>query len=222
MREISRRTWLAALGAAPLAGGAIAFLQSPDGSSTHASVKLTARQRIQRRNLPNVELVSHRGERVRFYDDLVKDKKVLINFMYAECEGICVPVTANLAKVQRMLEGRVGRDIFFYSITLQPEKDTPEALRHYAEMHRVGPGWLFLTGGRPDVELLRRSLGFVYTDPVEDADKDNHVGMVRYGVEPSMRWGATPGMANPHHILRTILWDLDRSEQISRSAPPQV
>lgn len=213
MSEINRRTWLAALCAAPLTGGLAAFLQVRGNVSTLASEKLTPRQRIQRRNLPNVELTSHDGRRVRFYDDLVKDKKVLVHFMYAECEGICVPVTANLVRVQRMLGDRVGRDIFFYSITLQPEKDSPETLRHYAQMHGVGPGWLFLTGRPSDVELLRRSLGFVYADPAEDADKNNHIGMVRYGVEPTMRWGATPGMANPRHILRTMLWDLDRSER---------
>ncbi len=213
MPEISRRTWLATLGLAPAAGGFAAYLHSRTGGAVQAArVKLTPRERIQKKNLPNVELITHEGKRVKFYDDLVKDKKVVLNFMYAECEGICSPVTANLATVQRGLGDRVGRDIFFYSITLKPEEDTPEDLKRYAQMHRVGPGWLFLTGRPADIELLRRSLGYVYKDPVEDADKDNHIGMVRYGVEAAMRWGASPGMANPQHVLRTILWDLDRVE----------
>jgi len=96
-----------------------------------------------------------------------------------------------------------------YSITLKPAEDTVEALRDYAVEHQTGPGWWFLTGSPPDVEHLRRALGFTYADPVEDADTSNHIGMLRYGVEPLTRWAACPGMANPAHIVRSILWDLD-------------
>lgn len=194
MEWMTRRSWLATLGLPAAAASAR---------------RLTPRERLQRNNLPNVDLVTHDGRRVRFYDDLVKDKKVVINFMYAECEGICVPVTANLVKVQKMLGGRVGRDIFFYSITLKPEEDSAEALRHYAQMHGVGPGWLFLTGTPENVERLRRGLGYAYKDPAEDADKSNHIGMLRWGVEATMRWGACPGMARPSHIVRAVLWDMD-------------
>ena len=170
--------------------------------------RLSGRERIQRQHLPNLPLRAHTGQHVRFYDDLVKDKKVIINFMYAKCDGICVPVTMNLTRVQRLLGDRVGRDIFMYSITLKPAEDAIDNLRDYAAQHRTGPGWLFLTGSPSDIEHLRRALGFTYPDPVEDADTSNHIGMVRYGVEPLTRWAACPGMANPAHIARSILWDL--------------
>jgi len=111
--------------------------------------------------------------------------------------------------VQRLLEGRVGRDMFFYSLTLEPETDTPEVLRQFAADHRVGPGWLFLTGKPADLESLRRGLGFFDLDPAKDADTSNHVGMLRYGAESEMRWGSCPGLSKPEHILRSILWDLE-------------
>ena len=57
-----------------------------------------------------------------------------------------------------MLNGRVGRDIHMYSITLQPELDTPEIMRGYVETYGVQPGWLFLRASRDDTELLRRVL----------------------------------------------------------------
>ncbi len=208
MLGISRRMWMAALGLAPAGGALLAWAERHGHSGSRR--RLTPRQRIQQKNLPNVTLTTHEGRQVRFYDDLIRDKRVVINFMYAECEGICVPVTSNLLKVHRMMDGRVGRDIFFYSITLKPERDTPDNLRHYAEMHGANvPGWLFLTGSPRDIETLRRSLGYVYIDPVEDADRSNHIGMLRYGVEAEMRWGACPGMARPDHILRSVLWDLE-------------
>jgi protein SCO1/2 len=206
MAAVTRRAWLATLGLAPLAGGLVAWAENRGPERPRQ--KLSGRERIQRHHLPNVQLIAHDGRRVRFYDDLVKDKKVIINFMYAKCEGICVPVTANLVRVQKLLGERVGRDIFIYSISLKPDEDTAEDLRRYAELHGVDSGWLFLTGAPEDLDQLRRGLGFAYTDPAEDADKSNHIGMLRFGVEPLLRWGACPGMANPEHIVRTILWDL--------------
>jgi protein SCO1/2 len=179
------------------------------GESPHrAQRRLSGRERIRLHHLPNVPLTTHTGRQVRFYDDLVKDKKVIVNFMYVKCEGICVPVTSNLVRVQKLLGDRVGRDIFMYSITLKPAEDTSQALQRFADQHRVRAGWLFLTGRPNDIDHLRRALGFAYDDPAEDTDLSNHIGMVRYGVEPLTRWAACPGMANPEHIARSILWDL--------------
>ncbi|HXE75171.1 MAG TPA: SCO family protein [Candidatus Xenobia bacterium] len=208
MKGPTRRSLLASLGLAPWAGAALAWA-TEGGTRSAAPARLSPRERIQRHHLPNLELTTHEGVQVRFYDDLVKDRKVAINFMYVKCEGICVPTTSNLVRVQKMLNGRVGRDIFFYSITLKPEEDTPADLKRYAEMHGVGPGWLFLTGAPGDIEKLRRALGFTYDDPVEDADKSNHIGMVRLGVEPALRWAACPGMARPEQTLRTMLFEFD-------------
>ena len=86
----------------------------------------TPRERLAERSFPNVTLTTHEGKKVKFYDDLMKDKIVIINFMYVKCEGKCPGTTANLVKVQKLLGDRVGKDIFMYSITLKPEEDTPE------------------------------------------------------------------------------------------------
>src|SRR5687767_9728362 len=206
MAAVTRRVWLTTLALVPVMGTMVTRARTLGSDS--ARPRLSGRERIRRHHLPNVELTAHTGQRVRFYDDLVKDKKVIINFMYARCEGICVPVTTNLVRVQKLLGDRVGRDIFMYSISLKPDEDTADDLRRYAELHGVNGGWLFLTGAPADVDHLRRGLGFAYTDPAEDADKSNHIGMLRFGVEPLLRWGACPGMANPEHIVRSILWDL--------------
>ena len=205
MEAMTRRVLLMTLAGAPLMEGLAVGAQ---GGQSPSAARLSGRERIRRHHLPNVRLTTHTGQRVRFYDDLVKDKKVMINFIYVKCQGICVPVTSNLVRVQKLLGDRVGRDIFMYSITLKPAEDGPEDLRRYAELHGVGTGWLFLTGTPSDIDHLRRALGFTYDDPVEDADLSNHIGMVRYGVEPLTRWAACPGMANPAHIVRSILWDL--------------
>ena len=211
MTAMTRRTWLAVLGLLP-AAGLVSWAEGSDKNrkkETHTWEDIPPRELIRRRHLPDVALVTHQGKTVRFYDDLVKDKKVVINCVYTRCQGVCVPVTANLVRVQKLLGDRVGRDIFFYSITLKPEEDTPEALERYAALHNVGPGWLFLTSKPDDIELLRRKLGFRYDDPVEDADKSNHTGMLRMGNEPYLRWSACPGMAAPTWIAKDILLEMD-------------
>jgi protein SCO1/2 len=166
----------------------------------------TSREITQARYFPNVVLTTHEGKKVRFYDDLIKNKIVVINFMYANCVGICPGVTANLQKVQKMLGDRVGRDIFMYSITLKPEEDSPEDLKHYVQMHRIRPGWLFLTGKPPEIDDLRRRLGFADTNPKLDADKTNHVGAIRYGNEAREWWAMCPGQAHAEWIVKAIKW----------------
>ena len=195
MARKSRRSILTMLAASQVAGSG-AGSASDDGS----------RDRTQARYFPNVELTTHEGKKVRFYDDLIKDKIVIINFMYAECKGICPGITANLLKVQKLLGNRIGRDIFMYSITLRPEEDSPQDLRHYVQMHKVKPGWLFLTGKPDEIDALRRKLGFSNTNPKLDNDKTNHIGMIRYGNEPRQWWAMCPGQAHAEWIVESILW----------------
>jgi protein SCO1/2 len=155
---------------------------------------------------PNVTLRTHEGKTVRFYDDLIKGKIVLINFMYVNCDGICPGQTANLVQVQRTLGDRLGRDVFIYSITLDPKRDDPEALTQYARAYRTRPGWSFLTGDPEDIELLRRRLGFVDPDPERDKDRSNHIGVVLIGNEALSRWSACPALSDPSVLLDLVGW----------------
>lgn len=109
--------------------------------------------------IPNVPLVTQDGQTVRLYEDLIKNKIVLINFMYASCKEVCPLATARMAQLQQALGDHVGRDIFLYSITLDPEHDTPAVLKKHAEAFHAGPGWLFLTGKPEDIAVVRYKLG---------------------------------------------------------------
>src|SRR5262245_18050662 len=103
---------------------------------------------------PEVSLVTQDGKTLRFYDDLIKDKVFVINFLYTTCRDICPLTASRLGELQEKLGDSVGRDIFIYSISIDPETDTPERLKQYAQTFRAGPGWLFLTGQRGDIGLL--------------------------------------------------------------------
>jgi protein SCO1 len=204
MTDKKRRSLIAALGAAPFVMPLLAKAQTLDAPSKFKVID--SRERIRQRYFPNLVLTTQEGKKVKLYDDLVKDKIVVFNMFYAKCEGICSPVTRNLARVQNLLGDRVGKDIFFYSFSLKPKEDTVPALKHYAEMHKVKPGWLFLTGSADDMELVRRKLGFVDPDPEVDKDTSNHIGVLKYGNEPLQRWGGCPGMQAPDAIAEAISW----------------
>ena len=153
---------------------------------------------------PNVSMTTHEGKVVRFYDDLIKNKVVIINAMYTVCARVCPTNTANLLNLQESLGSQVGKDVFIYSITLQPEIDDAAALRAYAKKYGARPGWTFLTGKRNDIEMLRRKLGFYDSDPVADADLSNHAGIFRIGNDRLGRWMMVPATTPTRQVLVSI------------------
>lgn len=202
---MNRRTFLSASGS-----GAALLAATPHAGATTVS-NANGAQRIApdptplALTLPNVVLRTQDNRKVRLYEDLLKDKIFLINMFLITCtDGSCPLVTANLARVQPLLGKRLGRDIFMYSISLDPERDTPESLRAYAAFFKVKPGWLFLTGEKPDeIEQLRIALGFRDPDPEQDALKTTH-SMAVMGNEPLDRWAGCPLLGEPREVARVL------------------
>jgi protein SCO1/2 len=173
------------LRSAPILAGLL-LLSAPNASAgddpapaSHAASRWGAEY------FPNVELTTHEGKTVRFFDDLIRDKVVVISFIYTSCPDACPLETARLAEVQDVLGERVGRDVFFYSISIDPARDTVEALAAYAERYHVGPGWLFLRGRDEDVKLLRRKLGVL---GAEETRLQDHSLSVVIGNQATGRW----------------------------------
>jgi len=150
---------------------------------------------------PDVQLTTQDGARVRFYD-LIKGKTVAIELIYTSCRFACPLETARLAQVQRLLGDRMGRDVFFYSISIDPEHDTPAVLKAFAETFHAGPGWTFLTGQRADIERLARKLGLYSTPNPED--KDGHVPALLIGNEATGDWMRASALDNPNMTATMI------------------
>lgn len=141
------RLWLAA------AVLVLAALAAPVGTSATAGGIWGAGY------IPNLRVVDQDGRSLNFYDDLIKGKIVVVSFIYTSCKDICPLVTARLGLLQDRLGERVGRDIHFVSVSIDPEHDTPEKLKAHAEAFRVGPGWTFVTGAPEDIAQIRYKLG---------------------------------------------------------------
>jgi len=154
--------------------------------------------------LPNIQLRTQDDQLVHFYDDLIRDRSVFINFMYTTCPLICPGTTANLVKVHALLGDRMGEDILMLSISLDPETDTPEQLKHYAGLFGDKKGWLYLTGDYEEIDLLRHKLGVYDPDPIIDADKTQHSGIITFGNDRTDRWAALPALMKADEIVETF------------------
>lgn len=192
-----RRTLLAGLCSVPWTPSLLAAAPRPEGTSPAS---------WQAKNyFPNFVVNTHDGRKLRFYDDLIKGRVVVINMMYANCTDTCPPSTANLLEVQRRLGDRVGKDVFMYSITVQPEFDNVFALRQYAEKYEIRPGWTFLTGKPDEIKVIRTRLGFFDPNPALDSNIQQHTGMIRIGNEKLQRWFMMPTLASSRQIAFSIL-----------------
>ncbi|HET9840193.1 MAG TPA: SCO family protein [Candidatus Angelobacter sp.] len=152
---------------------------------------------------PNVVLTTQDGTKVHFYEDLLKGKSVVIDMIYTTCGYACPLETARLAQVQKMLGDRVGKDIFFYSITIDPANDTPKVLKAYMQKYHIGPGWTFLTGKKSDIELLGKKLGLWNNEP-DPNNPDGHTPSVLIGNEPGGQWMRNAATDNPRFLANMI------------------
>jgi protein SCO1/2 len=150
----------------------------------------------------NTPLVTQDGKTVHFYDDLIKGKSVVINFIYTECGDSCPLETAKLAQVQRLLGDRVGKNIFFYSISIDPKRDSPQALKAYAKKFHAGPGWYFLTGKKEDIELIRRKLG--QAAAADQNELTDHSTSLVIGDEPTGQWMRDSSMDDARYIATMV------------------
>jgi protein SCO1 len=107
----------------------------------------------------NLPVVNQDGKPLKFYDDLIKGKIVIISFIYTSCTDICPLTTARMAQIEDKLGDIVGKDIFIISMTVDPETDTPKKLKAYSKAFDTGPGWTFVTGGAAEIRAINYKLG---------------------------------------------------------------
>jgi len=160
--------------------------------------------------IPDIVLYTHEGKPVRFFEEFVQDKKVVVNFMYTICKGICPSMTRNIKKTREEMAAKGRNDYVFVSVSIEPENDTPEQLRNYMRANGIENSpelspWIFVTGKIEDIDNLRYSLGVYEKDPVLDADRTNHGGIITFGNDRSDWWSATSALQSPHLMTEVVL-----------------
>ena len=146
----------------------------------------------------DVELINQDGKKVRFYSDVLKGKTLVVNAFFTSCTSVCPPMNRNMEKIQEALGDRVGRDVFLVSMTVDPEVDTPVRLKEYAKKFHAGPGWVFLTGKKENLDWALYKLGqYVET-------KDDHTTVLIIGNEPTGLWKKAFGMAPAGELVQIV------------------
>lgn len=123
------------------------------------------------------------GRSVRFYSDVMEGRTVLINIIFTNCKDACPLMTHKLVETRSRLGERFGRDVFFITLTSDPERDSPREMKAFALRQNADvPGWTWLTGSKPDIEFLLKRLG-QFTKHVEE-----HSMLLIAGNVPGKRW----------------------------------
>jgi len=186
--------------ALPLAGVAKAATGTLGQSPAHCAPPPQPGGRV----LPNVVVETHEGQKALFYNDLLRGRIVGVHFMSIAADAT-YPVIGNLAKTQALLGDRLGKDVFFFSISTDPENDTPERLKEFALEHGINSrGWLLLRPRPEDVPKIHASL--FRPRPGAHIAEDCSPGLVRYGNVEAGLWGSFPARDVPENIVRRFSW----------------
>jgi len=148
--------------------------------------------------IPDVSVLDQDGNERHFYTDLIKDKTVAINFIFTNCTTICPPLAATFARVQKDLGDRVGKDVHFISISVDPLTDTPERLKAWGAKFKAGAGWTFVTGEKQEMDKLLNALGAAVSQ------REDHTPMMIIGNDSKAIWKRTYGLAGTRQIVGLI------------------
>lgn len=146
----------------------------------------------------NLPVLAHDRGRVRFYNDLIRDRVVLINTFYTSCKDVCSPLTYNLAQTQKLLEESLPGKVQIVSISTDPIADTEGVLREYAQRHGARPGWSFVTGKKENVDWILHKFGLY------EEDKLQHNVALWVGNDRTGTWLKLHGMASPESIAAAV------------------
>ena len=127
--------------------------------SPHAAPSVSEAHRLPKiAPAPGFALISQDGAQVSLAK--LRGKVVAVTFIFTRCSATCPILTPMMSLVQDRLGADFGSKIAFASITVDPEHDTPEMLKLYAQMYGADvAGWSFLTGPSPVIADLTRRYG---------------------------------------------------------------
>ena len=119
---------------------------------------------------PDFTLTKQDGKRLALKE--LRGKALAITFIYASCADTCPLLTAKMAGIQNYLGPDFGSKVHFVSITVDPERDTAEVLKGYAEAHKANTaGWAFLTGTPAEIRDVAKRYGIYHKkSPRGDVD----------------------------------------------------
>ena len=147
----------------------------------------------------DLEVIDQNGKKQRFYSDVLKGRVVLVSFIFTNCEFACPMLAQKLKQTSAVMAESITDDVWFVSISVDPERDTPEAMKKFAERQGVDESrWIFLTGDKQNLETIVRKLG-QYTPDVEA-----HTTLMLAGNDKTRHWTRVMPMLLPPDIAKQM------------------
>lgn len=173
-----------ALASALACGVALAHSEhaSHEGHKAPAMTPAVAKSGNARVTLPDVALLDQEGTRRDLRRDVIGDRIVVVDFIYTTCTTVCPVISATFAEVQRRLGDSLGKDVALVSVTVDPARDTPAALKAFGAKHGARDGWLWLTGAPANVNSALKGFGAYVPDPTQ------HPPMILVGDGRTGQW----------------------------------
>ena len=168
----------------------------------HSEVKAETKDGQYQRNeqhykLPDLKLVDTENRQVVFSELVRGNPPVLVNFVFASCTTLCPILTATFAKAQTLL-AEAKEPARFVSISIDPEQDTPEQLKKYAEHYKAGPDWIFLTGEADAIESLQKAFA------AYRGGKANHPSLVLIRARADGPWIRLEGALSAATLVKEL------------------
>jgi len=157
---------------------------------------------------PRFALTSQDSKLVALAD--LRGKVVALTFIYTGCPDICPMLTQKMVEVQEALGAEFGAKIAFVSITLDPERDTPEVLKDYAQFWGAKPeGWSFLTGSPEAVRDVTRRYG-VFFAKTQDGSVEHSQLTTLIDADGQMRVQYLGARFDPEEFRRDVMSLVDK------------
>lgn len=150
---------------------------------------------VVRYSLPSLQLTDSHGQAVDLAQLFDTDQPLAVNFIFTSCTTICPIMSATFAQAQRQL-GVDAREIQWISVSIDPEYDTPERLRAYAQQLDAGPNWHFLTGNLSSIVALQKAFA------VYRGDKMNHAPTTLLRAGRHQPWVRLDGLTSSAELVQ--------------------
>ena len=152
-----------------------------------------------RKFFTDAEVTDQDGNKLRFYSDVLKGRVVLVSFIFTNCEYACPMQAQKLKQTRAMMVPSIKDEVWFVSLSVDPERDTPEAMKNFAKKQAVDESrWIFLTGDKQNLDTIIRKLG-QYSPDIEA-----HTTLMLAGNTKTRHWTRVMPMLTPPDIAQKM------------------
>jgi len=187
-----------------LMGLCLALVLTPYTNESHATSAAinkdqAAEEERARNYFTDTEVIDQNGKKLRFYSDVLKGRVVLISFIFTNCEFACPMQAQKLKQARAMMVPSIKDEVWYVTLSVDPERDTPEAMKKFAERQGVDESrWIFLTGEKKNLDFLIKKLG-QYTPDIE-----SHTTLMLAGNTITRHWSRVMPMLPPDGIAQQM------------------